>query len=737
MGRAVSTAQFAALLSNVSDVVVICDAGGTVVFVSSAVRTCLGYAPENLVGRHVTEVMHPDDVVDFAARWERAIDKQGDIHFPAYRVRHADGSWAEMTVHVSIDETLEPFGPCVATLRPADANSIAERELRERLIIEDRLVELASTFVGLSADRFDEGINQTLFLLGSMPGVVRVTVFRLEGTKLALTHQWAARGFQIDPPGTVRFDLEDGPYLPSLTSLEEVYIDVDVDDETEHPRPEVRKIAAEGVRSVFSVPLTEDGGFAGFISFSSVVPGGLRRTAYLAMLRAAAGLLSEAFARHAAEEKLAYQARVDLLTGLANRWAFHDALFDALERVRAGTLSGFSVLLLDLDRFKVVNDSLGHHAGDQLLATVADRLRAAAGADELIARFGGDEIIVLLEECGCAASALERAHALVSSLGEPIEVGSHEFTVTASGGLAVAEPGMDPEELLRRADAAMFRAKERGRRRIEVFDDELRALVTERLRQESELQRAVRDEQLRLHYQPEVRVSTGQVIGVEALLRWAHPERGIVAAAEFIDIAEETGTILEIGEWALTEACLQLAQWQDAGIDLVMRVNLSARQVNQPDLVERLVEIVSDSQIEPSRLCLEITETAIMADAELSMDVLGKLAAVGLRLAIDDFGTGYSSLEYLKRFPVHALKIDRSFIAGLATSSDDAAIVRATLSLAESMGLEVTAEGVETEQQRAGLLALGCERAQGFLFSQAITAAELEEIVGLPLPAPR
>ena len=270
-----------------------------------------------------------------------------------------------------------------------------------------------------------------------------------------------------------------------------------------------------------------------------------------------------------------------------------------------------------------------------------------------------------------------------------------------------------------------------------MFDDELRALVNERLRQESELQRAVRDEQLRLHYQPEVRVSTGQIIGVEALVRWAHPDRGIVPAAEFIDIAEETGAILEIGEWAITAACLQLAEWQDAGFDLVMRVNLSARQVNQPDLVDRIVEIVSDSQIEPSALCLEITETAVMADAELSMDVLGKLAAVGMRLAIDDFGTGYSSLEYLKRFPVHALKIDRSFIAGLATNSDDAAIVRATLSLAESMGLEVTAEGVETEEQRAGLLALGCERAQGFLFSPAIPAGDLEELIGLPLPVRR
>jgi diguanylate cyclase (GGDEF)-like protein/PAS domain S-box-containing protein len=728
----VSAAQFAALLGNVSDVVVTFDAHGDIAFVSPSVRACLGYLPEDLVGHHVTELMHPDDLARFVERWDLATSKPGPIQLPNYRVLHADGSWVEMTLDYYVDASLGSFGSGVATLRPADAASLAERELRERLIIEDRLVQLASTFIGLSADRFDEGIGHTLFQLGSMPGVIRVTVFRLEGDELVLTHQWAAPGFVHDEAGSVRFDVTDGPFLPRLAALEEVHIDID--GGAEHPLRVLREIAEEGVRSVFSVPLAEDGRFAGFISFSSIEAGGLRRTSYVAMLRAAAGLLSEAFARHAAEERLAYQARVDLLTGLANRWTFHDALADALDRVRAGTLSGFSVLLLDLDRFKVVNDSLGHHAGDLLLATVADRLRAAAGPAELIARFGGDEIIVLFEEAGCPASALERAHTLVGSLAEPIEVGTHEFTVTASGGLAVAEPGLDPEELLRRADAAMFRAKERGRRRIEVFDDELRALVNERLRQESELQRAVRDEQLRLHYQPEVRVSTGEMVGVEALVRWAHPERGIVAAAEFIDIAEETGVILEIGEWAITEACLQLAQWHDAGIDLTMRVNLSARQVNQPDLVERLIEIVSDSQIDPSALCLEITETAIMADAELSMDVLGKLAALGLRLAIDDFGTGYSSLEHLKRFPVHALKIDRSFIAGLATSSDDAAIVRATLSLAESMGLEVTAEGVETEEQRAGLLALGCERAQGFLFSPAVPAAELEELVGRRLP---
>jgi diguanylate cyclase (GGDEF)-like protein/PAS domain S-box-containing protein len=726
----VTVAHCEALLANAADVVVSFDAAGDIVFVSGSIRTHLGYEPDELVGRHVTTLMHPEEIAGFATRWNLSMSKNGSTQQPDYRVRHADGSWVPMTVDFFVSDQLGPFGAGVATVRPADRTSHAEQELRARLANEDRLVTLASTFVGLPVERFDDGVHDCLAVLGSMRTIVRASIFRVDGEDLVLTHQWMAPG--MAPAGQVRLSFGTSPYLRALAGLRELILEVD--DATVLPEV-VAYLRHEGVHSVLSVPMAEHGRFSGFISFASNEPHVLRESSYATVLRSAAGLLSEAFARHEAEQRLAYQARVDLLTGLANRWAFDDALADALARVRAGTLGGFSVLLLDLDRFKVVNDSLGHQAGDALLASVAERLRRAALPSELVARFGGDEIIVLLEGRGCPGSALERAGALVAAVSGPIEIGAHEFTVTASGGLAVAQADLDPEELLRRADAAMFRAKERGRRRIEVFDDELREQVSTRLRQESELQRAVRDEQLLLHYQPEVLVATGEVVGVEALVRWAHPTRGLIAAGEFIDMAEETGAILEIGEWALTEACLQLAAWQRRGIDLVVKVNLSARQVTQPDLVDRLVEVLEDTGVDPGAVCLEITETAVMADAELSMGVLGKLAALGLRLAIDDFGTGYSSLEYLKRFPVHVLKIDRSFIAGLASSSDDAAIVRAILSLAKSLGLEVTAEGVETEAQRAGLLALGCTRAQGFLFSPAVPAPAIEAMLGALAPS--
>jgi EAL domain-containing protein (putative c-di-GMP-specific phosphodiesterase class I) len=295
---------------------------------------------------------------------------------------------------------------------------------------------------------------------------------------------------------------------------------------------------------------------------------------------------------------------------------------------------------------------------------------------------------------------------------------------------------MGADELLRRADAAMFLAKERGRRRIEAFDDALHHQVNERLQRESDLQRAVRQTQLVLHYQPEVHLGSRQVVAVEALLRWYHPARGLLEAGEFIEIAEESGSILELGLWAIEEACRQLAVWQREGLRLVMRANLSARQITQAGLVERVVEILEETGIDPGALCLEITETALMLDPEVSRDVLGKLAALGIQLAIDDFGTGYSSLAHLKRFPVQVLKIDRSFVQGLGQNGDDVAIVRAILSLAGSLGLDVTAEGVETDQQRRQLLAMGCQRAQGFLFSPAVPASEVEDMLRGTVPLP-
>jgi diguanylate cyclase (GGDEF)-like protein/PAS domain S-box-containing protein len=725
-----STDQLDALLANTSEVVATLDAAGEIRFVSRSVRTYLGYEPAALVGRRVAELMRPDQLADFVDRWSLVLTKPGSTLQPVYHVRHADGSWVAMVVDFNVAD-LGPLGVGAATVRPVDRVSHAERELRAQLQHEDRLVQLASTFVGLPTEEFDDGVHRTLALLGSMRTIVQASIFRVDGDDSVLTHGWQAPGAAASAR-RVRVPLASSPFLGQLGEQREVMLDLDGSEDL--PAAGEAFLRREGLRSVLSVPMVDHGRFAGFLSFGSNESGIFQDPSYRSVLRTAAGILSEAFTRHAADEQLARQARVDLLTGLANRWAFDEALTDAVARLGARTLDGFSVLLLDLDRFKVVNDSLGHQAGDALLATVADRLRAATTTGEHVARFGGDEIVVLLEGRGDADGALLRSAELVAAISKVVPVGAHDFAVTASGGLAVAEPGLSAEELLRRADAAMFLAKERGRRRIEVFDDELRRCVNRRLRHESELQRAVRDDQLVLHYQPEIEVATGRIVGAEALVRWDHPTRGIVTAGAFVDTAEETGAILEIGDWAITQACGQLARWQAADLDLVMRVNLSARQVCHPGLAERVATIIDTSGIDPAALCLEITETAIMIDAEQSMAVLGDLADQGLQLAIDDFGIGYSSLEYLKRFPVHGLKIDRTFVSGLAEDPKDAAIVRAILSLAWSLGLHVTAEGVETEDQRDWLLALGCERAQGWFYAPSLPPGELEALVGGTIP---
>jgi len=379
------------------------------------------------------------------------------------------------------------------------------------------------------------------------------------------------------------------------------------------------------------------------------------------------------------------------------------------------------VLLFDLDRFKVINDSLGHSVGDELLIAVALRLADACPPGAELARMGGDELAVLVTDLVTESEAVAVAHDLQQVIHRPVTVDGHEVATTASVGVAyTADPDEKSDDLLRHADAAMYAAKELGRNRIEVFDDTLRANVRRRLQNEIELRHAIESGELEVYYQPEVEVPSGRLLGAEALVRWRHPTRGLLAAVEFIDLAEETGLILDLGVWVLREACRQQVAWQRRNPDepMLVRVNLSARQIGQPDLLSQVVTIMRETGIQPANLCLEITETTVMADAAASLEVLEKLRGLGVELAIDDFGTGYSSLSYLKRFPVDVLKIDRSFVDGLGADPDDTAIVQAIMVLASTLGLRVTAEGVETETQLDELLRLGCSRVQGYLFAR-------------------
>ncbi len=430
------------------------------------------------------------------------------------------------------------------------------------------------------------------------------------------------------------------------------------------------------------------------------------------------------------EAELAHQALHDPLTGLANRALLLDQLARILARRDrpAGTVA---LLFLDLDRFKVVNDSLGHTAGDQLLYAIADRLLAALRPTDIVARLGGDEFVVLIEGIEDTHEPVRLAQRIHAALKEPVIVDGNEVFTTVSIGIAITTTEEDTADgLLRDADAAMYLAKARGRDRFEIFDEELRTQATERLRTETYLRRALDMGEIEVFYQPELSLDTGMMVGAEALARWHHPVDGLLEAGAFIELAEDSGLILDLGAWVLEEACRQAGEWhrQRPDFKLMIRVNLSARQIAQPDLVDLVIAALDQGGIDSSSLCLEITETALMADPAAGLKVLQALRGLGVELAIDDFGTGYSSLSYLKRFPVDVLKIDRSFVDGLGDDPEDTAIVTAIISLGRALGLRVVAEGVETERQLAELRRLGCDRAQGFMFARPGPAARLWDV---------
>jgi diguanylate cyclase (GGDEF)-like protein len=442
------------------------------------------------------------------------------------------------------------------------------------------------------------------------------------------------------------------------------------------------------------------------------------------------GINSDITSRKAAEAALVHQALHDALTGLPNRTLFRDRLEHALNQAsRRQQLVG--VLFLDLDNFKVINDSLGHLSGDALLVEVAQRLQTCLRLGDTVARMGGDEFTILLEEIDDEAQATLVAERIGDALRTPFRLGEREVFVSASIGLALsASRRMEPESLLRNADIAMYRSKAAGKARHSIFDAGMKAMAMERLELETDLRNALALGQFRIHYQPILNLSDGKVLEVEALLRWERPGHGLMAPLTFIPLAEETGLIVPIGRWVLQEACRQAKMWNTdfpSEPPLVMSVNLSGRQFQDPGLVSGIAQVVHDTGLEPRGLKLEITESVAMHDIEASVLKMEALKALGIQLAIDDFGTGYSSLGYLKRFPVDTLKIDRSFVERIGLDIQDAAIVQSVVALAKTLHLSVVGEGIESRAQAAQLLALGCDRGQGFLFArpqpaEAITA---------------
>lgn len=437
-----------------------------------------------------------------------------------------------------------------------------------------------------------------------------------------------------------------------------------------------------------------------------------------------------AIERKQAEERLAYLAQYDHLTGLANRALFQDRLEQAL--VRAGRNGDVVALMfLDLDRFKAVNDTLGHACGDELLKEVAERVKGCIRESDTVARLGGDEFAIILEGLSGAQDAAPVARKILDALSEPLVLSGHEILVTGSIGIAVRPPSAG-NKLLQDADAAMYRAKQRGRNNYEFYTEEMNIQVFARLALERDLRRALDQEEFLLYYQPQVDLATGGIVGVEALLRWQHPELGLVSPAKFIPVLEETDDIVRVGEWVLCTACRQGRAWLDASLKpLRIAVNLSARQFGQEGLVDTVAAILEETALDPRSLELEITESLLMENPEASSRALSELRAAvsGVRVSIDDFGTGYSSLYRLKTFPIDLLKIDRSFVRDITTDPDDAVLTAAIISLAHNLRLEVIAEGVETGEQMAFLREQGCDLAQGYYLSHPLPAEDLTRLL--------
>jgi len=493
-----------------------------------------------------------------------------------------------------------------------------------------------------------------------------------------------------------------------------------------------RRATAAGLRSAFALPILVGDEFYGVIELF-----GREVRPYdedvVAVAQTVGSQIGQFIARKQAESHLTFFANHDALTGLPNRAMFNQRLTQALARAqRSGRMA--AVLFVDLDRFKIINDTLGHDAGDRMLRLLAGRLRDCLREGDTIGRQGGDEFVVLLEDISDPTQVSGVAHKILETVARPYLLGDHEYHVTASVGVSVyPADGNDQQALLKNADIAMYRAKEQGKNNFQFYSAQMNLHTFERLALETSLRRAIERREFLLHYQPKVNIRSGRITGVEALVRWQHPDLGMVSPAQFVPLAEETGLIAPIGEWVLHTACSDARQWNGAGTrNAGVAVNLSARQFAREDLAESIMDVLRDTGLEPRLLELEITESTVMHSADRAAKVLRQLKDMGVRIAIDDFGTGYSSLGYLKRFPIDCVKIDRSFILDIPSDKDDVAITCAVIAMAHSLRLRVVAEGVESGEQFRFLRDHDCDEMQGNYFSAPVEVQALARMLAQP-----
>jgi diguanylate cyclase (GGDEF)-like protein/PAS domain S-box-containing protein len=677
---------FRSIVQHSWDLVSVFDARAHFTYVSPSHTALLGY-PTDEVARRKAEIVHPDDLATVESVFLRLRNEPGSHATVQYRLRHAEGGYRsfEATYTNLLDDPTVRGIVCNARdVTDASAALFALKTSEERF----------ATLVRYSSD---------VVLVAGTDGVVHYVSPAVSFVLGYSEEQFPAKDLACyvhpDDRGTWDAHFREVLEFPGREHTLELRL--------RHADGRWRWMEAHAVN------LLGDSAVDGVVVH-----------------------LHDISERRVAETELEHQALHDPLTGLPNRALVLDRLGRALVRgARTGRRT--VVLFIDVDRFKVVNDSLGHAYGDDLLVSVAARLRASLREADTVARLGGDEFVVLLEDVPHETIALEVADKILEAMRRPFDLAGRELFVTASIGLAVSVDDTDtPESMIRDADAAMYVAKGRGRNRLEVFDEAIRIRVVQHLEMEHDLHRALERGELRLEYQPAYELRTNRIVGVEALLRWDHPRRGLVLPGDFIGVAEETGLIVDIGRWIIEEACGQLRRWRDDG-DSSLRtlwVNLSPRQLAATDLPSVVGDALERHAVPNGALGLELTESALIEEAEGAGNMLRSLGALGVRLAIDDFGTGYSSLLYLQRYPVDVLKVDRSFVSGLGTNDDDTAITSAVINLGHNLGMEVSAEGVETPMQLEHLRELGCDTACGYFLVRPTSPESVTDLLRAGAP---
>jgi diguanylate cyclase (GGDEF)-like protein/PAS domain S-box-containing protein len=715
------------------ELILITDSRGTLARVSPSSMSILGYGPEDMVGRPAMDFILPEDLKSTrrAMKLSRSGQTTRDLET---RCVHKTGK-------------VVPLVWSGVWSEPEQRHFFFGRDMTEQKVTEDRLLRLTRMFAALNAtneailraksrDELFELVceaavtggrftSTTIGLADPDSDFFRLVASAGPNAKAILNRQYAITAARPEGRGLMGIAYRTGQ--PSISN------DYENDKNTSHWHKDAR---GWGVKSAATVPFFNRGSPTGVILVHSVELDTFTPefVELLQRLAASVSFALENFDRvdekANSDRKIEYLASHDSLTNLPNREMFNQLLHFAIEAAERYRRQ-FAVLFIDLDRFKIINDSLGHEAGDALLVEIGNRLRKSLRSSDVVARLGGDEFVVILEHTGDGQNIESVTHSLLTALRQPLQLFGHECHITASIGISLyPADGTDVQTLTKNADIAMYLAKEDGKNGFRFFTKDVKTQSIERLMLETGLRHALDRKQLSLHYQPKVDLGTGQITGVEALLRWVHPDLGMLPPMQFIPLAEETGLIVPIGRWVLKEACAQNMVWQSQGLRPVsMAVNLSPRQFVDENLLHDVDDALAMSGMSPTLLQLEVTESMVMQNVPRAVRVLDALRSRGIRLAIDDFGTGYSSMSLMKQFPIDTIKIDRSFVRDLPDDSEDKAIAQAIISMGKALGMTIVAEGVETTEQATFLRDHACDEMQGFLFSKPVPSEQLADLL--------